>query len=111
MTPSKFRSLALSISGAVESAHMNHPDFRLQGRIFATLAYPDDQHGMVKLTPAQQKQFIQDAPQVFTSCSGAWGRSGATAVHLPSARVPLIRSALQLAAGNLTANTISSRHR
>ena len=57
MTADRFRRLALEISGAIESSHMNHPDFRIGGRIFASLGYPDDEHGMVKLTPEQQRIF------------------------------------------------------
>ena len=94
MTVEKFRSLALSIPGASESAHMGHPDFRLEGRIFATLGYPDERHGMVKLPPQQQQKFMKLAPEVFSPCAGAWGRGGATAVRLASARVALIRAAL-----------------
>jgi hypothetical protein len=101
MTTEKFRSLALSVPGASESAHMGHPDFRLAGRVFATLGYPDERHGMVKLAPQQQKKFVEMAPKVFSPCAGAWGRSGATAVYLASARVRLIRAALEEARGNL----------
>ena len=95
MTAEKFRSLVLSIPGAVESGHMGHPDFRLNGRIFATLGYPDERYGMIKLAPQQQKNFVKMAPDVFSPCAGAWGRGGATAVHLASARVSVIRAALQ----------------
>ena len=94
MTADKFLCLALSIPGASESAHMGHPDFRLEGRIFATLGYPDEGHGMVKLAPPQQKKFVKLAPAVFSPCAGAWGRRGATAVRLAPARVGLIRAAL-----------------
>ena len=100
MTADKFRSLALSVPGASESAHMRHPDFRLEGRVFATLGYPDEQHGMVKLTSRQQKNFVKTAPEVFRPCAGAWGRRGATAVRLASARVGLIRAALEEARRN-----------
>jgi len=100
MTVEKFRSLALSIPGASESAHMGHPDFRLEGRVFATLGYPDERHGMVKLASQQQKKFMKMAPEVFRPCAGAWGRRGATAVRLASARVGLIRAALEEARRN-----------
>jgi hypothetical protein len=103
MTADKFRSLALSIAGAVESAHMGHPDFRIAGKIFATLGYPNEECGMVKLTPAQQQEFLQCSPEVFTPCSGAWGRQGATQVSLKPARVALIREALDVARQNVTA--------
>ena len=98
MTADKFRSLALGISGAIESSHMNHPDFRIGGRIFASLGYPDDDHGMVKLTPEQQGIFLKKAPKVFSPCAGAWGRQGSTSVHLPAAKVDLLRTALEAAA-------------
>jgi hypothetical protein len=103
MTANQFRKLALSIPGASESAHMEHPDFRLEGRIFATLGYPDEKHGMVKLAPAQQAEFLKKAPGVFNPCAGAWGRRGATSVHLAPARVALIRAALEAAGRNVRA--------
>ena len=65
MTAEKFRSLALSIPGASESTHMGHPDFRLEGRVFATLGYPDERHAMVKLASQQQEKFVKMAPEVF----------------------------------------------
>lgn len=74
---------------------MGHPDFRLAGRIFATLGYPDERHGMVNLAPPQQAEFVKMAPEVFRPCAGAWGRGGATAVRLAAARVGLIRAALE----------------
>jgi hypothetical protein len=61
---------------------MNHPDFRVHGKIFATLGYPDQEWAMVKLTPEQQQSFIRADPEVFDPCSGAWGRRGATSVRL-----------------------------
>jgi hypothetical protein len=81
---------------------MGHPDFRVAGKIFATLGYPDDEWGMVKLTPQQQKTFTKMAPGVFAPCNGAWGRGGATQVHLKPAKVGLVRDALQAAWDNLT---------
>jgi hypothetical protein len=101
MTADNFRSLALEISGAIESSHMHHPDFRLEGRIFASLGYPDDDHGMVKLTPEQQGIFLKKAPKVFSPCAGAWGRQGSTSVHLAAARVGLLRGALEAASKNV----------
>ena len=103
LTAEKFRSRALQVPGAVESAHMGHPDFRVGGRIFASLGYPDDDHGMVKLTPEQQRTFSKETPDVFTPCAGAWGKGGATTVHLASARVELLRAALQAASNNVAA--------
>jgi hypothetical protein len=101
VTADKFRSLALEISGAIESSHMDHPDFRIAGRIFASLGYPDDDHGMVKLTPEQQRSFLKEAPKVFAPCAGAWGRQGSTSVHLAAAKVDLLRAALETASKNV----------
>ena len=97
MTADEFRSLALGFPGAVESAHMNHPDFRVEGKIFATLGFPDESHGMVKLTPEQQRSFVEKAPKVFTPCSGVWGERGATSVHLPLAKKTLLKATLDAA--------------
>lgn len=80
---------------------MNHPDFRIGGRIFASLGYPDDEHGMVTLTPEQQRNFLQKAPDMFHPCAGAWGKQGATSVNLPLAKVELLRTALKAASKNV----------
>ncbi|PYJ30193.1 MAG: hypothetical protein DME80_08010 [Verrucomicrobia bacterium] len=101
MTANAFRKLALKIRGAVEHSHMNHPDFRVAGKIFASLGYPDQGWAMVKLTPEEQRKCIKDAPAVFKLCSGAWGRQGATNVYLPAAEVSIVRSALDAAAKNV----------
>ncbi len=100
MTPAEFRAIALALPGATESAHMNHPDFRIGGKIFATLGHPDENWGMVKLTPAQQKTFIKKAPDAFRPCNGVWGQRGATNVHLLSARKGILQSALEAAHQN-----------
>jgi len=101
MTANEFRKLALKIRGAVERSHMHHPDFRVAGKIFASLGYPDQGWAMVKLTPEEQRKCIKDAPAVFKLCSGAWGRQGATNVYLPAAEVSIVRSALDAAAKNV----------
>jgi hypothetical protein len=97
MTANDFRKLALGLPEAVEAAHMNHPDFRVGGKIFATLGYPSNAWAMVKLTPLQQTGCIRDAPDVFDPCSGAWGRQGATAVNLRAANRAVVSEALKLA--------------
>jgi hypothetical protein len=104
MTANEFRKLALASPGAIEAQHMNHPDFRIAGKIFATRGYPDKNSGMVRLTPAQQRSFIKKAPQVFRPCNGVWGERGATNVHLPSATKTVLRPALNAAWKNVTAN-------
>ena len=100
MTSEAFRKLALALPGAVESAHMDHPDFRVAGKIFATLGYPDNGHGMVKLTPEQQTEFIEKQPGTFAPCQGAWGQRGATSVHLASVTKSVLEDALAAALQN-----------
>lgn len=94
MTVDGFRKLALALPETVESAHMGHPDFRVGGKIFATLGYPDGGWGMVKLTPEQQDGFIDADPKAFAPIKGAWGRKGATNVQLKTVRKDLLRAAL-----------------
>jgi hypothetical protein len=93
MTADEFRSLALELPETIESAHMDHPDFRVSGKIFATLG-PKEAWGMVKLTPEQQKSLVAAAPQVFQPCAGAWGRRGSTQVRLEAASALLVQQAL-----------------
>ena len=96
MTANQFRRIALGMSGAVEGSHMDHPDFRANGRIFATL-YPDNARGMVKLTPGQQQDFINADPDTFEPASGAWGRQGCTTVRLSKADEATVGEAMTLA--------------
>lgn len=80
---------------------MGHPDFRVGGKIFATLGYPDDGWGMVKLTPEQQEGLMDAEPRVFAPIKGAWGRGGATNVRLTAAKTTRVRMALALAWRNV----------
>jgi hypothetical protein len=100
MTANAFRKLALSLPEAVESAHMGHPDFRVRGKIFATLG-PDESWGMVKLTLEQQGLLIQAEPAMFRSVPGGWGRRGATKVILEDATAAAVRPALAQAWRNV----------
>ena len=102
MTSSEFRRLALSLPETEERAHMDHPDFRVGGKIFATLGYPEDGWAMIKLAPIEQEMCIKAQPTVFKPCNGVWGRRGATNLRLKAARKPIVRRAL-LAAWRLTA--------
>jgi hypothetical protein len=97
MTSDEFRRIALSFPEAIESAHMHHPDFRVRGKIFATLGYPDGDWAMVKLSPERQKQFVQSDPDIFRPVKGAWGRRGNTNVYLPMAKAHPVREALTMA--------------
>src|SRR6266576_4352381 len=100
MTSTEFRELALSFPDAIELAHMHHPDFRVGGRIFATLGYPDEDSAMVKLSPDEQKEFVRSRPNIFTTVKGAWGRQGATNINLPAATLKIVREALTAASRN-----------
>jgi len=101
MTNDEFRKMALEIPASVERSHMNHPDFRVAGKIFASLGVPDQNWGMVTLTPEEQRAFIEKAPKVFKPCSGAWGRQGYTNIYLASAKASVVRTALNAAAENV----------
>ncbi|ABF43127.1 conserved hypothetical protein [Candidatus Koribacter versatilis Ellin345] len=94
MTPDDFRRFALSFPEAEERAHMNHPDFRVGGRIFATLGYPTADIGMVKLSPALQKSYVSGHPKMFRPVTGKWGEQGCTHVLLPTATAQPVKSAL-----------------
>jgi hypothetical protein len=86
--------MALSLPEVEESRHMEHPDFRVGGKIFATLGYPDKRWGMVKLTPEQQRMFVQANPNVFVPANGAWGLQGATLIRLKAANADTVHQAL-----------------
>jgi hypothetical protein len=101
VTIEDFRNLALDLPEAIESSHQAHPDFRVRKKVFATICYPDESTGMVKLTPEQQKTFVRTAPGVFKPVNGAWGQRGATLVRLESADAPTVRRALVTAWRNI----------
>jgi hypothetical protein len=106
MTPAIFRKLALSLEDAVESSHMNHPDFRFRNKIFATLG-PAEAWAGLSLTPDQQAIFVQSHPKVFEPFSGAWGRRGATKVHLKPATKAVVTPALVAAYENIASKSRS----
>jgi hypothetical protein len=97
MTPNDFRRIALSMDGAAEGAHMGHPDFRVGGRIFATLSLGKEGYGVLLLTPEQQAGMVADAPEVFSPVPGGWGRMGSTRVFLKAAHPEILQSALRIA--------------
>jgi hypothetical protein len=101
MTADQFRRLALSLPGVSERAHMDHPDFRIGGKIFATLGYPDASCGMLKLTLQQQQEFVRAAPKVFAPSNGAWGKRGCTNVCLKLATKATLSAAMSAAWSNL----------
>jgi len=97
-----FRRIVLALTDAIEGSHMGHPDFRVNGRIFASLRQ-DERHGMVILTPEQQARFIEDYPAAFQPESGAWGRSGCTRVDLATVDEEALGEAATLARQNAVA--------
>lgn len=97
MNIADFRRLALSLEGAEESSHMGNPDFRVGGRIFATLASAKDGYGNLMLAPEQQAAFVADLPQVFLPVKGGWGLGGATHVRLAAVTEDVLAGALRTA--------------
>jgi hypothetical protein len=108
MTAKDFRRIALALPEAEERSHMNHPDFRVGGKIFATLGYPDKSYAMVKLTPEQQHYFSNDEPKVFEPVNGAWGRRGATRVRLKTANPKTLAKATEAAWRNTAPKRIAA---
>ena len=96
MTADRFREIVLSFDGVEERAHMGHPDFRANGRIFASL-HSEERFGMVKLTPEEQAVLLREHPKTFEPSPGAWGRQGCTNVKLATADKRAVRGAARLA--------------
>jgi hypothetical protein len=94
MNVADFRRIALSFEGAEESSHMGAPDFRVGGRVFATLASQSEGYGNLMLTPEIQAAFVAEQPDVFLPVHGGWGRMGATHVRLGAANEDLLAGAL-----------------
>jgi len=97
MKISDFRRLALALEGAEEGSHMGSADFRVGGRIFATLAMQSKGYGNLMITPEMQAEFVKAEPEVFLAIPGGWGRNGATHVVLANANEALLASALRAA--------------
>jgi hypothetical protein len=97
MNAADFRRTALSLEGAEEGSHMGSADFRVGGRIFATLASQDQGYGNLMLTPEQQAEFVEGAPAVFVPIAGGWGRMGMTHIRLSAANEDLLAGALRTA--------------
>ena len=97
MNANDFRRIALSLQGAEEGSHMGNPDFRVGGRIFATLAHQKLGYGNLMLTPEQQAAFVAELPDVFLPIHGGWGRMGATHIRLAKASEDVLAGALRTA--------------
>ena len=109
MTAKDFRRMALALPDTEERSHMEHPDFRVAGRIFATLGYPHKSCGMVKLSPEEQHYFSKAEPDVFVPVNGVWGRRGATRVHLKAARKGTLGKAILAAWRNTAPKRLADR--
>jgi hypothetical protein len=97
MEAADFRRLALSLPGAEEGSHMGSPDFRIGGKIFATLASQRDGYGNLKLSPEQQTEFVAERPDLFVPIAGGWGRMGMTHIRLAAATEEVLAGALRAA--------------
>ena len=97
MTVADFRKIALSMPEAIEREHMAHPDFRVGGKIFATLGYPDQEHGMVILPPEEQAKWLRSHPKVFFPAKGAWGKQGSTVVRLEALDKATLKRVIEIA--------------
>jgi hypothetical protein len=97
MTADDFRRIALSLPGAHESSHMGSPDFRVDNRIFATLAAQKQGYGNIMITPEQQSAFVEELPEIFLPIPGGWGRGGATHIRLAAATEDVMEGALRTA--------------
>ena len=109
MTSEDFRQIALGLPGVSESAHMGRPDFRVGGKVFATLGYPRAGWGMVKLSPEEHRMFVQTEPAAFMPVKGAWGRRGGTSVLLEAAREAAVYDALRAAWRRVAPKGITGR--
>ncbi len=106
MTSDEFREIALSFPETEERSHMAHPDFRVGGKIFATLG-PDLTWGMAKLTPSEQQQFLRAEPTTFKPAAGAWGIGGATLITLEHTNEDTVREALAAAWRNTASKRLA----
>ena len=97
MTSADFRRMALSMPEAVEGSHFGAADFRVGGKIFATLALESEGYGVLLLTPEQQVGMVEDEPKIFSPVPKGWGRMGATRVRLAKVAPDILEGALRTA--------------
>jgi hypothetical protein len=110
MTPDDFRRLALRLPEVVEQQHQGHPDFRIHGRVFATLGWPDSAWGMVKLPIEEQQKHTAAQPSVFEAASGAWGRRGSTKIRLAGATPSAVEQALLTAWRHVAPKRLAAKY-
>ena len=109
MSSTRFRRIALALPQAVEGAHQGTADFRVGKRIYATLGYPDDAWGMVKLTSEQQSMLVEAEPEIFRPVPGGWGKQGYTNMLLAKADASTLKSALTMAWKNVAPKPTAKR--
>jgi hypothetical protein len=108
MTPDAFRNVALSLPEATEGSHMGHADFRVRGKIFATLGFPDSTKAALRLTHMQQDMLCGAEPKVFAPVPGGWGARGATLVTLKAATKASVGDALAMAWKNAAPKSLQA---
>jgi hypothetical protein len=111
VTVAAFRKLALAQPEAVEVGHMGHPDFRVRNKIFATLGYPDKNHGVVMMNSEQREAFVDAEPKAFEPVPGGWGRTGATIVNLRAVSRKMLAAAMELAWENKAPRMLAAARR
>src|SRR5688572_14073488 len=111
MTPAEFRRIVMSLAGVEEREHMGHPDFRVGGKIFATLGYPDDRFGTIMVSSRDQALLVRDHPKAFKPAPGAWGCSGSTSVLLRLAPRPTVTIAVEAAWSRRAPKSLSASRR
>jgi hypothetical protein len=109
MNADEFRTAALALPGAEEGAHMKHADFRVGGKVFATLGYPDANWAVLQLTPEQQAIVVGAEPEIFRPVKGGWGLKGSTQARLERLDATTAESALRMAWEKATARRPSAR--
>jgi hypothetical protein len=110
MSPDDFRKLALRLPEVVEQQHQGHPDFRICGKVFATLGWPDSAWGMVKLPIEEQEKYMANQPFAFEPVPGAWGRRGSTKIRLATATPNAVEQALLTAWRHVAPKRLAAKY-
>jgi len=97
VTAADFRRIALNLPDTAEGSHFGNADFRVGGKIFATLSLEREGFGVLLLTPEQQAGMVEDEPEIFSPVPGGWGRHGSTRVRLAKVTPDILEAALQTA--------------
>ncbi|AFL88923.1 Protein of unknown function (DUF419) [Terriglobus roseus DSM 18391] len=104
----RFRRIALGLPGAAEGSHAGAADFRVNDRIFVTLAYAARNQGTLKLTLKQQADFLAERSDIFEAVHGGWGRMGMTLIRL-DADEDILSGAITTAYRNVVSKAATKR--